>query len=240
MITLDKVEIGYENSPLMAPINLTVGENEFWGVVGSNGGGKTTLLKTILGLIPKLSGELSYAPNCSFGYVPQQKGFDKLFPVSVLELVLMGRYGIVGFGRSISEHDRQIASDCLEKVGISHLAGRTFRSLSGGEIQRALIARAVAGNPTVLVFDEPTASVDIKGEREIMDLVSGIRSENKLTVIMVSHYIGSVTEYADRLILIDKESGVFEKGPVREVINSESIKQVFGMNITLGEKIIKK
>lgn len=109
MITLDKVEIGYENSPLIAPINLSIGENEFWAVIGSNGGGKTTLLKTILGLIPKLSGQILYSPNSSFGYVPQHKNFDKLFPVSVLELVIMGRYSIVGFGKSISENDIQIA-----------------------------------------------------------------------------------------------------------------------------------
>lgn len=240
MITLDKVEIGYENSPLIAPINLSIGENEFWAVIGSNGGGKTTLLKTILGLIPELSGQILYSPNSSFGYVPQHKNFDKLFPVSVLELVIMGRYSIVGFGKSISENDIQIALECLEKVGIAHLAHRTFRSLSGGEIQRALIARALAGQPSVLVLDEPTASVDFKGQTEILDLVSAIRSENKLTVIMVSHYIGSVTEYADRLILIDKQSGVFEQGSVKEIIDSKHMQKIFGMSITSGEMGINK
>jgi ABC-type Mn2+/Zn2+ transport system ATPase subunit len=240
MITLDKVEIGYETSLLTAPIDLFIGENEFWGVIGSNGGGKTTLIKTILGLLPKLSGELKNSPKCNFGYVPQQKNFDRLFPISVTELVLMGRFGKVGFGKSISNSDKQVAMDCLKKVGIAHLADRTFRSLSGGEIQRALIARALATEPSVLVLDEPTASIDIKGEREIMDLVSSIKAEHKLTVIMVSHYIGSISEYAERLILIDKESGIYEQGLSGDIINSDSIQKVFGINIYIEKKRIKK
>jgi ABC-type Mn2+/Zn2+ transport system ATPase subunit len=236
MITLNKVEIGFEAKPLTAPIEIFIGENEFWGVIGPNGGGKTTLLKTILGLLPKVSGELNYSPKCSFGYVPQHKSFDKLFPISVMELVLMGRYGKVGFGKSITKNDKQIAMDCLEKVGIYQLADRTFRSLSGGEIQRALIARALVGEPSVVVLDEPTVSVDIRGEIEIMDLVSSIQVEYNLTVIMVSHYIGRVAEYAERLILIDKDSRVFEQGLSADIVNSESVKEIFGMNISIGEK----
>ncbi len=236
MIQLISTEIGYNSSPILEPFDLTIGENEFWGVIGSNGGGKTTLIKTILGLIPAISGEIIYSPDSHFGYVPQRKGFDTLFPISVFELVLMGRYGKAGFGKSITTEDKEIALDCLKQVGISDLAQRTFRSLSGGEVQRALIARALAARPSVLVLDEPTASVDIKGESEIMELVNSIKAQNKLTVIMVSHFVATVAEYADHMILIDKQSAIFKKGSTQDIMNSDAIQRVFGINVSAGNR----
>lgn len=240
MITLENTRIGYSGKPLLDSINLDINENEFWGIIGPNGGGKSTLLKTILGLIPKLSGQIDYSPKCSFGYVPQREVFDKIFPISVKELVMMGRYSKIGFGRKIRNSDKEIAGQCLDEVGIYHLKDRTFRSLSGGELQRALIARAIAGGPSVLVLDEPTASVDMKGEREIMDLVRRVQIENKLTVLMVTHFINTVSKFADKLILIDKDRGVFEQGSVKDFIDSKILNEIFGMNFSMTTYEIKR
>lgn len=231
MITLKDVEIGYEGRAIMIPVDLHVPKGEFIGVIGTNGGGKSTLIKTILGLLPVVSGQISRGSDCVFGYVPQTDGFDDIYPVSVKDLVLTGRYGRVGVGRRLNDSDREIVLQSMERVGIEHLRDRTYRSLSGGEKQRALIARAAAAEPAVLVLDEPTASVDVKGEREIMGLIEQLRVELGISVIMVSHYLSTVSEYADRLILIDKDSGVFSAGGVSEILSSECIEKIFGMKI---------
>lgn len=230
IITLNNIAIGYSRVPILDTINLKIGENEFWGIIGSNGGGKTTLLKTIIGLIPKLSGTIHYSNNTSFGYVPQNESFDEIFPVSVYELVMMGRYGKIGYGKTIGQEDEEIVNKTLAKVSIQNLKDKPFRSLSGGEKQRALIARAIAGEPSVLVLDEPTASVDIKGEYEIMELVSEIREENQFTVLIVSHYLNTISNFADRIILIDKDRGIFETGAVDNIINSKKLAEIFGIN----------
>jgi ABC-type Mn2+/Zn2+ transport system ATPase subunit len=122
----------------------------------------------------------------------------------------------------------------MEKVGIRHLRERRFRSLSGGEKQRALLARAIAGEPDVLVLDEPTASVDVKGEAQIMELVQKIRSDDGLTVLMVSHFLNTVTSYADMIILIDKDSGYFRAGGRSGVLTEENLNKFFGLGQDSG------
>ena len=234
MIELENVTIGYSGKPLLNSINLNINKNEFWGIIGSNGGGKSTLLKTILGLIPKLSGSITYANEASFGYVPQNESFDEIFPIAVKELVLMGRYRKIGAGKRISVEDKEIVDRCLDRVHIYALKDKPFRTLSGGEKQRALIARAIAGQPEILVLDEPTASVDVKGENEIMDLVFELREESKFTVLMVSHYLNTISRFADNLMLVDKDRGIFESGMVGEVINSKNLTEIFGINVLEG------
>ncbi len=229
LIELEDVTIGYENKPMLGPLNLSIGSGEFWGILGPNGSGKSTLLKTILGLMPAVSGSVKISDGVAFGYVPQSEKFDPLFPVSVFELACMGRYARVSAGKKLGPPDFAHISDVLEKTGILQLKDRTFRSLSGGEKQRALLARAIAGEPDLLVLDEPTASVDIKGEAQIMELVGSIKSDNGLTVLMVSHFLNTVTKYADRIILIDKDSGHFEAGGKAEVITDQNLGKFFGL-----------
>ena len=231
LIRLQNVDIGYENRTFIDSINLVIESNEFWGVLGPNGSGKTTLLKTILKLIQPVSGSLLLKENLVFGYVPQYENFDPIFPISVNEIVSMGRYSRVKPGRRLSESDIEIIEQSIEKIGISHLMHRPFRSLSGGEKQRALLARSIAGEPDLLVLDEPTASVDIKGEAEIMELVKKIQSEKKLAILMVSHFLNTVSEFSDHLILIDKDNQIFHAGEKTEVLKKESLDRFFGLNI---------
>ncbi len=233
LIKLENVAIGYEQGPFVDLINLSIEKNQFWGVLGPNGSGKTTLLKTILNLIPPASGTVFFHNELVFGYVPQNEKFDPIFPISVCEMVSMGRYSRVKPGRRLSEIDNEIVMRSMDSAGISHLKDRTFRSLSGGEKQRTLLARAIAGEPNMLVLDEPTASVDIKGEAQIMELVRNVQTESKLAVLMVSHFLKTVSEFSDHLILIDKDSNTFHSGTKIEVLQKESLYKFFGLNLNL-------
>jgi len=146
----------------------------------------------------------------------------------------MGRYSRVKPGRKLSITDYEIVGKSMDSMGISHLKDRTFRSLSGGEKQRTLLARAIAGKPDILVLDEPTASVDIKGEAQIMELVKKIQAESKLSVLMVSHFLNTVSEFSDHLILIDKDSNIFKAGAKSEILKKDSLDKFFGLNINLN------
>ena len=230
LIRLEDVTIGYENKGILGPFDLAVERGQFWGILGQNGGGKSTLLKTLLGLLPPVSGRIESEAGIVFGYVPQNERFDPIFPVSVDEAVSMGRYSRVPSGKRLTKSDREQITRSLEKTGVLNLKDRTFRSLSGGEKQRALLARAISGEPDVLVLDEPTASVDVKGEVQIMELVQKIGAEDGLTVLMVSHFLNTVTKYADRIILIDKDSGYFKAGGRSEVLTEANLTKFFGLN----------
>ena len=234
LIKLENVAIGYGKEVFVDSIGFSIDCNQFWGVLGSNGSGKSTLLKTILNLTPSLSGNIILHNNLVFGYVPQNEKFDPIFPISVFELVSIGRYSRVKPGSRLSQADKAVVEKSIESVGISHLKDRTFRSLSGGEKQRALLARAIAGKPDMLVLDEPTASVDIKGEAQIMELVKNIQAESKLAVLMVSHFLKTVSEFSDHLILIDKDSNTFHSGTKTEVLQKESLDKFFGLKLNLN------
>lgn len=229
LIKLDEVTIGYEKNGILGPVDLNIDRGIFWGIIGPNGGGKSTLLKTVLGLIPPVSGIVRTQDGLVFGYVPQKETFDPIFPISANELVTMGRYSRIPPGRRPGKADRERVRHALTMTGIIHLKNRTFRSLSEGEKQRALLARAIASEPDILVLDEPTASVDVKGEARIMEIVRNIKHEQGLTVIMVSHYLNTLTQHADMMILIDKDRSIFEAGTKEKMMNSVSVTGFFGM-----------
>jgi len=229
VLRLEDVSIGFNKVPMIGGINLSISDNEFWGVVGPNGGGKTTLLKTFTGLKDVVKGTYTVKEGTIFGYVPQHEKFDDIFPVSVIEIVGMGRYSKVPFGTRMGSSDWEIVNESIEKVGISHLRNKTFRSLSGGEKQRALIAKAITSEPDVLVLDEPTASLDVKGESEIMSLIQDIKDEFGLTVIMVSHFSDTIEKYTDKVVLVDKDNDIFLSCTKEEAICHTYLKRYFGM-----------
>lgn len=210
LITIDDLAIGYNGSSILDGITYSVRRGSVIGIAGPNGGGKSTLLKTMLGLIPPVSGNIEFRDSVVFGYVPQQQNFDDIFPVSVYEMISMGRYARVYPGRKPDAHALSSIDSAIRKTNVDHLRDRTFRSLSGGEKQRVLVARAIAGDPDIMVFDEPTASIDIKGEAEIISLIREIHSENNFTIIIVSHYLKTMIKYADEIILMDKDRDIFQ------------------------------
>jgi len=236
LIKLEGLTIGYEKKGLLQTTDIAIERGQFWGILGPNGSGKSTLLKTILSLIPPVEGNIVSENGAVFGYVPQHEKFDAIYPISVFELVSMGRYSRVPPGKRLTTDDRAVIEDSLDKVGVAHLCGRTFRSLSGGEKQRSLLARAIAGEPDILVLDEPTAAVDIKGEAQIMSLVKSIKQESGLAVIMVSHFLNTISAFSDHIILIDKDNDIFQAGDKKEILNSETLNKFFGLNLDM-EKV---
>lgn len=223
---LKDVSIGYNNKKILDHISFDIEKGKLIGVIGPNGGGKSTLLKTLLGLIPPLDGTLSYRDCITFGYVPQSSEFDRIFPLSVKEIVLMGRYSRVPFARKPGRNDIDVARDAISKTGIDHLQDQTFRSLSGGERQRVLLARAIAGEPDIIAMDEPTASVDSKGEKEIMNLIKEIKENRKFTIIMVSHFIDSLVKYSDELLVVDKDRSLFRHGSISEITDKKYMNEL--------------
>lgn len=233
LLELENIEIGYGKKSFLRIGDMSIDRNQFWGILGPNGSGKSTLLKTILSLLPPAQGSIKTDNGAVFGYVPQSESFDPIYPISVYELVAMGRYSRVQAGSKLSVKDNEVIAESFEKVGISHLKDRTFRSLSGGEKQRSLLARAIAGEPDILVLDEPTAAVDIKGEAQIMSLVKSIKERSGLSVLMVSHFLNTISAFSDHIILIDKDNDFFQAGKKEEILSSQNLSTFFGLDLDI-------
>ncbi|QGT98705.1 Zinc ABC transporter, ATP-binding protein ZnuC [Candidatus Syntrophocurvum alkaliphilum] len=188
-------------------VNLSVKQNDFLGIIGPNGGGKTTLIKTILGLIKPNRGKVyiydeSVQKNFKMlGYVPQHLDFDRRFPITVWETALMGRLGHKK-GLKFSKEDKEIVKESLNKTEIYHLRNRPMGKLSGGEKQRVLVARALASKPRILILDEPTASVDTRFETNFFELLSELNKD--ITIIMVSHDLGALSKHVDKIACLNR------------------------------------
>ncbi len=232
LIEFRNAQLGYSRRKvILGDVTLTISRGEFLGIVGPNGSGKTTLLRTLLGLIRPIGGEVNRGEHGALriGYVPQRETVDTLFPIPVQDIVLMGRYGRIGVIRRPGQADREVARRCLEHVGIAHLADRNYPELSGGQRQRVLIARALATEPELLVLDEPTHGMDMPSEHALMDLVSHLHSEHGLAVVIVSHLLGAIAEYAQRIAIITE--GHLEAGDREEMLTAERLSRLFGMDV---------
>jgi ABC-type Mn2+/Zn2+ transport system ATPase subunit len=195
LFALRDVSLGYDGVPVLADVSLEIERGEFLALLGPNGAGKTTLLRGVLELLPPLAGRIEYGFDRHArppGYVPQRETLDPIFPLTVLEVVLMGTYARMSPLRPVRAPQRRRAHDCLEKVGLADLARMQFWALSGGQKQRVLIARALAAEPEILVLDEPTSGVDRASERAIVDLITQLNRESELTVLLVSHHLEAI------------------------------------------------
>jgi ABC-type Mn2+/Zn2+ transport system ATPase subunit len=242
-VRLENLIIGYHGNPILAKeISLSIGKGEFWGIVGPNGGGKTTLIKTILGIIPQVKGSVEKAKGLTFGYVPQRGTLDDVFPLTALDVVLMGRYSKIGPLRWIKKSDRDLARHYLDRAGIAHLARRPFRSLSGGQKQRTLIARGLATEPDILILDEPTDGMDLAGESGIMKLIDNLHRESGLTIVMITHILNLVANFAKRLMLIHGEQSLFETGLTAELLDNHRLREIYNLDVDVhtlhGQKFI--
>lgn len=208
VITLDKVSFSYGEVTALENICLTVEAGEFLGVVGPNGGGKSTLLKLILGLLKPQSGTVTVLGTTAesacrhLGYVPQFIRFDRQFPVTVLETVLQGRLDCTKSLFGYNAEDRERAFEAMRYTEIFDLAQRPISALSGGQLQRVLIARALVGNPEILLLDEPTANIDPKVEVDVFDLLK--RLNETITIVVVSHDIGFISNYISRVACLNR------------------------------------
>jgi ABC-type Mn2+/Zn2+ transport system ATPase subunit len=245
MIEFNNVDIGYGKNAVLKSLNFNIQKGDFFGIVGPNGAGKTTILKAILGLLKPLKGRIRFSNNEQrdekrIGYVPQHAFVDEIFPVTVLEMVLMGRYGKLGIFKRPKDEDFKTAEQMLRNVGIQDLADTDYRELSGGQKQRTLIARAMVGEPNVLLLDEPVEGMDIQGETAIMELVKALHNKYSLTVILVSHDLNIVAKYVKTLAIIDRDT--LKLGPIDSILTEETMAKVYGIKVKIsnisGQKVI--
>jgi manganese/zinc/iron transport system ATP- binding protein len=231
LLAFDNVTIGYQRGrPLLPPVSFAVARGDLVGILGPNGAGKSTFLKTLLGLLPPLEGKLRYptARKPRLGYVPQDARFDFAYPLSVLEVVLMARVSQLGLFRRPRKEDVEVAERELEAVGLRSLAWQAFRSLSGGQQQRVLVARALTGDPELLVLDEPTSNMDPAAEHALLSLASSLTTARNMGVVFVTHEISAAAEFAKTVVLLDGARNYFALGPAREVVTSEAMSELYG------------
>ncbi|MBN1637581.1 MAG: metal ABC transporter ATP-binding protein [Ignavibacteriales bacterium] len=207
ILELKNIYVFYYDNLILEDINLKVYENDFIGIIGPNGGGKTTLLKTILGILKPASGRIYLCEglnkqNC-FGYVPQTSNIDFLYPISVLDVVKTGRLNKNKIFKTYDKNDIDIAFDSLKKMDLLKYQNILFGNLSGGEKQRVLIARALTTNPKILLLDEPTSNVDSKVGYHFYELLSQLNKD--ITIIMVSHDIGAISQNVKKIACLNRK-----------------------------------
>ena len=232
LVTFDHATLGYGRRVVLKDLTFTIHEGDFLGLVGPNGSGKTTVLRALLGTHPPLSGAVTRADGLRFGYVPQRDQVDYDYPLTALDVVLMGRYDRIGLGRRPSARDRAGAMTALEQVGIPELAAQHLRNLSGGQRQRTLIARALVGEPNVLVLDEPTNGMDLVSTTQILGLVRDLHERSGITVLMVSHALNEVANYVERIALVMNEA--FRIGTVAEIMNETVLSEMYGIPVEVS------
>ncbi|MGQ9456174.1 MAG: metal ABC transporter ATP-binding protein [Armatimonadota bacterium] len=233
LVIIDQADLGYGKRRVLSNITLEVKQNDFIAIVGPNGAGKTTILKTMLGVIRPLRGCVWRASGTRFGYVPQQRSVDEIFPFTAFEVASMGRYAMTGLIGRPSKADREFVLHCMDEAGVADLADRQFRELSGGQKQRVLIARSLAAEPNVLALDEPTNDMDVASEYAIMNLLQDLYESRRIAIVMVSHELNLVVNYAKTIVLIDR--GIKAAGSLSEILSSESLSHVYGLPIQLVE-----
>jgi zinc transport system ATP-binding protein len=208
VITIKNLSFSYHKQKVLEDINLEVEEKDFLAIIGPNGGGKSTLLKLILGITPiKMGsihtfGELPKKNLAKIGYVPQNTNVNTDFPIKVIEVVLMGHIGTKRPLFGYAKEERSCALGALAQVGMEKYANQKIGSLSGGQRQRVMIARALCANPKILILDEPTASIDVEGQKQIYELLQILNQF--ITIIVVSHDISVIMQYANKVIHINK------------------------------------
>lgn len=232
VVSFQNVSFSYPSGPeILRNIQLDILDREFLGIVGPNGSGKTTLVNLMVGLLKPTSGEirvLNHSPEAAgklIGYVPQFRKFPRDFPISVKDAVLMGRLGITRPLLGYKREDYNFIEHLLTELDLSELKDTPIAKLSGGQLQRILIARALACEPKLLVLDEPTASVDPRGEEEVYDLLKTLN--RKITVIVVSHDIGFISKYINRVACLNQTLACH---PTSE-LSPELIQQLYGSQV---------
>jgi len=235
-IEINGLSVFYNSRPTLEDIDLEILTGNFVGILGPNGAGKSTLLKVILGLIRPNKGQVRIFGETPqqlrrhkhiIGYLPQRPLTNPHFPVSVLDVVLMGRYGLIGLGKWPSAKDKDIARHHLNLVGMTSRAGNSIGELSGGEQQRVFIARALSTEPKLLILDEPTISLDACGQDELYELIHRLQEQMELTVIMVSHDIGAISEHVKDIVCLNRRIYVHQAPPIGRL----GLEKTFGCSV---------
>ena len=227
-VKFENVTFAYDRSPVLENVTFSVAAGEFFGLIGPNAAGKSTLLKLVLGLLDPQRGQvqvLGSLPRLArqrIGYVPQFPTFTRNFPISVLQMVLLGRLGMGRTAGPFNAEDRALAGKALRAVEIESLGNTPIGELSGGQLQRALIARALVCEPELLILDEPTANIDVRAEEDIFALLRGYSAH--MTIIVVSHDIAFISGYVDRVGCLNRTLVCHATGE----ISGRTIEELYG------------
>jgi zinc transport system ATP-binding protein len=239
-IEIHNLAVKLNGKEVLHNITLSLDEGRFLGIVGPNGGGKTTFLRAVTGLIKPSSGKILVfgrqpqevlGSGSIFGYLPQLSKVSPDFPVRVIDVVMMGRYGRVGMLRWPGEQDRKKAIEYLSVMGIEELKNMPFGELSGGQQQRASIARALAGEPKILILDEPNTGIDVIGQEDFYHLLKGLQKRFHITILMASHDIGAITSYVDEIACLNNTFH-YQGTPVG-ALNESVLTDLYGKNVDL-------
>lgn len=239
-LEIHDMTVAYHRKPVLWDIDLTVPEGTLTGIVGPNGAGKSTLIKAALGLIPissgwvKFYGKPYHKVRSKVGYVPQRESVDWNFPVTAYDVVLMGRYGMLGWLKRPVAADKEAARNALDRVGMGKYADRQISNLSGGQQQRVFLARALVQDAQIYFMDEPFVGVDAATERAIIQLLEEMRDDGR-TVLVVHHDLGTIEEYFDRLILINMR--VVAAGETKDIFTPELLRKTYGGRLTLLDSL---
>lgn len=234
--------VSYQTRPVLWNVDFTLPTGHLVAIVGPNGAGKTTLIKAIMGLLPLSSGwvKLFDQPyqdvRTRVGYVPQRESVDWDFPTTVLDVVVMGRYGRLGWFKRPKRSDLDIARRCLAKVGMEAFINRQISQLSGGQQQRVFLARALAQEADIYLMDEPFVGVDAVTEKAIVELLRELRSQNK-TVLVVHHDLQTVPEYFDWTLLLNMR--MVACGPLEESFTEENLKKTYGGQLPILSQAVE-
>lgn len=237
-----QLTVNYEKTPVLWDITCEIPQGHLVGIAGPNGAGKSTLIKAALGLIKPISGKIEFFGQPlkdvrkRIAYVPQRESVDWDFPVTVKDLVLMGRYGRLGLFKWPRKADEVAADHYLEMVGMLPYANRQINQLSGGQQQRAFIARALLQEADIYFMDEPFAGIDIATEKIIMGILQRLKSEGK-TVFVVHHDLNTMQSYFDWVLLLNMR--LIAYGPSKEVFNSENLLATYGKSFSLFDEALK-
>ena len=235
IVSIQSLWVFRDGHPVLEDINLELDEGDFLGLIGPNGGGKSTLLKVMLGLIKPDRGEVRIfgkkpeGARRHVGYMPQKTLFDPSFPVSAIEVVIMGRYSRTGLFRRYSHEDREAALNALEAVGMKELANREIGSLSGGEQQRVFVARSLVSEPKLLLLDEPTAGVDAAQQAEFYELLCRLNRKKGIAIVLVSHDVTAISKYVTKIACLNQL--LFYHGS--KELNPEDIEKAYGCPVDM-------
>ena len=240
ILEIHDLTVSYDQSPVLWNVDLSLPEGKLIGILGPNGAGKSTLIKAIMGLVQASGGyvkifnkELEQVRN-QISYVPQRESVDWNFPASVLDVVLMGTYGKLGLFNRPGKKEKELAHNCLEKVGMSAFASRQISELSGGQQQRVFIARALAQEADLYLMAEPFAGVDMATETAIFQLLQEMSKEGK-TIVVVHHDIHSAMSYFEWIIMLNLH--LVASGPKQEVVSEELLRKTYGGKLNLLTKV---
>ncbi len=246
LIEIDNAVVSYREDVALRGVSIGIKSGEFVGIIGPNGAGKTTILTLVNGLGKLLSGSVrvlghnltagnGHALRKKVGYVAQAQNIDPRMPMNVRDVVMIGRYGLLGLLKRPDQHDWEIVDKALGLVGMDHLARRPIGHLSGGEQQRVAIARCLAQEPDVFLLDEPTAALDWRAKTELLELVKVIHITHKLTTLFVTHDLSSLPVACDRAVLM-KEGLIWCEGSPDLIITDDNLSQLYDIPIAEVKK----